>query len=34
MAFVFLLTRIKGNMVLEFKDSEGNDIEVYERLLE
>ena len=26
---VFPLTKIKGNWVLEFKDSEGNDIEVY-----
>lgn len=26
---VFPLTKINGNWVLEFKDSEGNDIEVY-----
>lgn len=28
---VFPLTQIKDNLVLEFKDSEGNDIEVYSR---
>ena len=26
---VFPLTKIKNNFVLEFKDSEGNDIEIY-----
>lgn len=29
---VFPLTRINNNLVLEFKDSEGNDIEVYSRV--
>lgn len=30
---VFPLTRINSNWVLEFKDSEGNDIEVYCKIL-
>ncbi|MEN8904639.1 MAG: VOC family protein [Clostridiales bacterium] len=30
---VFPLTKIGNNMVLEFKDSEGNDIEVYSKIL-
>lgn len=29
---VFPLTKIKDNFVLEFKDSEGNDIEVYQKV--
>jgi predicted enzyme related to lactoylglutathione lyase len=29
---VFPLTRINNNWVLEFKDSEGNDIEVYSKI--
>lgn len=29
---VFPLTRINDNYVLEFKDSEGNDIEVYSKM--
>ena len=28
---VFPVTKIDGNRVLEFKDSEGNDIEVYSK---
>lgn len=29
---VYPLTQIKNNMVLEFKDTEGNDIEVYSKI--